>query len=60
MRWGLLDPFPDMAFFDEPFYGFGTDAFTRLVLHRLDDFLDIFGEVVEILLSLQRHLTYGL
>jgi hypothetical protein len=49
-RWGLLDPFPDMAFFDETFDGFGTDSLTRLLLHRLDDFLDVFGGVVEILI----------
>lgn len=40
-----------MAFFDETFDGFGTDALLRLLRHRLDDFLDIFGRVVEILID---------
>ncbi len=40
-----------MAFFDETFDGFGTDALLRLLLHRLDDFLDVFGGVVEILID---------
>jgi hypothetical protein len=44
----LLDAFPDRAFFDEPFDGFGTDALPCLLLHRLDDFLDVFGGVIEI------------
>jgi hypothetical protein len=37
-----------MAFFDETFDGFGTDALLRLLLHCLDDFLDVFGGVVEL------------
>ena len=37
-----------MAFFDETFDGFGTDALLRLLLHRLDDFLDVFGGVVKL------------
>ena len=51
-RWrrGLLEPVPDRAFFDETFDGFGTDALPRLLLHRLDDLLDVFGGVVEILI----------
>ena len=48
LRRGLLDAFPAMAFFDEPCDRFGTDALTRLLLHGFDDFLDVFGRVVEI------------
>src|SRR5207244_3880399 len=49
LRRGPLNAFPDVAFFDQTFDGFGTHAFARLLLHRLDDFLDIFEGVVEIL-----------
>ena len=43
----LLDPFPAMAFFEEPFDGFGPDALARLLCHRLHNLLDIFGGVVK-------------
>ena len=51
-RWGLLDPFPDMAFFHETFDSFSTDALACLLLHRLHDFPDVFGGGVEILIHL--------
>jgi hypothetical protein len=40
-----------MAFFDEAFDRFGPDALPRLLFHRLDDFLDVFGGGVEILMD---------
>jgi len=43
----LLAPLPAMAFFEEPFDGFGPDALARLLCHRLHHLLDIFGGVVK-------------
>src|SRR4029434_3916535 len=52
LRRGLLEAFPAMAFFDEPFDGFGTDALARLLFHCVVDFREVFGRVVEIRIHL--------
>jgi hypothetical protein len=49
LRRGPLQAFPEVAVLEQTVAGFGPHAFARLLLHRLDDFLDIFGGVVEIL-----------
>jgi hypothetical protein len=49
LRRGLLDALPDRAFFHEPFEGFGPGALARLLCHGFNDFLAVFGRVVELL-----------
>jgi hypothetical protein len=50
LRRGLLEPLPAMAFCEDTCDGFGPDTRLRLVLHRRDDVLDVFGGVVAILI----------
>jgi hypothetical protein len=50
---GFAHPFPDVAvFFHESFNSFGTDTLSGLLLQLMDDVLEVFGGILQILLDL--------
>jgi len=49
----FANPFPDVAvFFHESFHGFGPDMLPGFLLQLMDDLLEVFGGILQILLDL--------